>query len=41
MRLDVMRLKETGSAVPVFRHPGGQAEAGPIIEAHPSMKAVE
>jgi hypothetical protein len=41
MRLEVTRLAETGSAVPVFRHLRGQAEAGPIIEADPSIKAVE
>jgi hypothetical protein len=36
-------MTETGSAIPVFRRPEGQAEAGPIIrrEADPSNKAIE
>jgi hypothetical protein len=36
-------MAETGSAIPVFRRPAGQAEAGPIIcrEADPSMEANE
>jgi hypothetical protein len=36
-------MAETGSAIPVFRRPKGQAEAGPIIcrKADPSNEAIE